>query len=125
MSLFARARAQLNLSPGERALLKLVEGAVLAGIVAALPVVAQLLAQQRVNWTEVARIAGATFAVAALMALAKFYKAQGDQPLEEVVSLAASTLAQKAGVSDVKVPFAPPPVPQTTLSTTSTTPGSS
>lgn len=109
MSLFARARAQLNLSPAERALLKLVEGFVLAGIVAALPVVSQLLAQQSVNWPDVARLAGGTFAVAALMAASKYFKAQGDLPLEEVVSAAADHVASAAGLNDVKVPATPVP----------------
>jgi len=105
-SLFARARAQLNLSPGERAALKLVEGYVLAGAVAALPVVSQLLAQQTIVWAHVLRLAGGTFAVATLMAVSKYYKAQGDVPLEETVSAVADHIANATGLFERKRPGA-------------------
>ena len=129
MNLFARSRAQLNLSPGERAFLKLIEGFVVAGVVAALPIVAQLLAQQSVNWADVARLAGGTFAVAALMAAAKYYKAQGDIPLEETIALAAGKVAHATGtgMNDVKVlatplPTIPTPPTNVTGSFTASTP---
>lgn len=80
-SVFAKANQGLNLSPAARALLKLVEGFVIAALVAALPVFANLMAQQNVNWLDALRTAGATFAVALIMAVWKYLKAQGDSPL--------------------------------------------
>lgn len=93
MQTFTRARQGLNLTPGERALLKLLEGFVMAGVVAVLPIVAPALAQQSVNWTLVAHTAMGTFAVAVLLAVAKFYKAQGDAPLAQPLAALATTVA--------------------------------
>ena len=83
-SLLQRARLQMNLTPGERALLKIVEGlavsAVIAGLVAAFP----LLSTQNVsaiNWTAVL----SAFVVAGGKTLydgvSKYFKSFGDPPL--------------------------------------------
>ena len=116
MSLFSKANAGLNLTPGERAALKLVQGFILAGLVAALPVLAQLLAAQTINWADVARIAGGTFGVAVLMAVAKWFSAQGDSPLDAplaaIAENAATQLATATGLNAAKVPLVEPsPVP--------------
>ena len=106
-SLFDRAHRQLNLSPAERAVLKLVEGFLVAGLVAALPVVAQLLAQQSVDWAQSARIAGGVFVMAVLLAVLKYAKAHGDLPLEEIITPIEQAV-------EAKVPPVPPsatPVP--------------
>ena len=112
MSLFSKANAGLSLTPGERAALKLVQGFILAGLVAALPVLAQLLAAQTVNWSDVARIAGGTFAVAVLMAVAKWFSAQGDTPLDAplaaVAENAATQIATATGLNAAKVPIVEP-----------------
>ncbi len=68
-SLVQRARAYAGLTPGERALLRLGEGLLCAGIVAALPILAQALGQQAVNWGDVGRAALAAAATAILLAL--------------------------------------------------------
>ena len=113
MSIFAKSAAGLNLTPGERAALKLVQGFILAGIVAALPVLAQLLAAQTVNWADVARLAGGTFATAVLMAVAKWFSAQGDAPLAIVAENAATQIAVAAGLNAAKVPLVEPTLPTT------------
>lgn len=53
--LYARAHTNLSLTPGERALLKLIEGLLCAGLVAALPLVAGALGHAGIQWGEVGR----------------------------------------------------------------------
>ena len=106
-NLFALARIGANLTPGQRAFLKLVEGFCVAGVVAATPVVASLLSRQGVAWQDVARIAVAAFLTAALLAASKYYKAQGDAPLSQVLTLAAQeaqTLGGAAGAQGKPAP---------------------
>jgi len=79
--LMQRARAYAALTPGERALLRLIEGLLATALVAALPILADALARQSVNWGDVGRAALAAGATAALLALSKYLKAQGDPPL--------------------------------------------
>ena len=81
MSVFARARANLNLTPAERALLRLVKLCVVAGLIAALPILAQALSGQALDWASVGRTALAAFGVAALGALLKWVTSQADAPL--------------------------------------------
>lgn len=78
MSLFARARAGLALSPAERAFLKLIQSAVIAALVSLLPAVASALAAGNVNWQAVGATAIATFATAIAHAILKFFTAQAD-----------------------------------------------
>ena len=78
--LFQRARAHAALTPAERALLRLLEGLLCAALVAAAPIIAQALGQQRVNWSDVGRAALAAVATAILLALTKYARAQGDMP---------------------------------------------
>src|SRR5258708_813452 len=137
MSIFAKARAGANLSPAQRALLKLIEGFAIAGVVAALPVLALALGQESVNWTAVGRVALGTFSTAALMAAVKYLKAQGDAPLTtepqkalaaqsaDVLTTVASQVANWAGVNDVgNKPAAPvvaltvPPMTSASVTTT-------
>lgn len=90
MNIFAKANNNLNLTPGERAILRMSETFVVAGIVAALPVISQALAAQSINWSLMLRTAAATFSVAVLLAVTKYLKAQNDPPL----STAATSIAQ-------------------------------
>lgn len=123
MTILAKARGNLNLTPAERALLKLAEGALVAGAIAALPVVAQALATQRIDWAQALRTAVATFAVAGLLAATKYLKAQNDPPLAttatatSIEQAADASAARWAGIPSFDaVPTAtpPPPVPNTT-----------
>lgn len=81
MNLWRRALSHASLTPGERALLRLAEGLICAGLVAALPIVAEALGQQSVNWSDVGRAALAAAATAALLALNKYVRAHGDPAL--------------------------------------------
>ena len=96
MNVFAQARNNFNLAPRQRAFLKLGEGVIVAGIVAALPIISQALAAQSIDWSLVLRTAAATFSVAVLLAITKYLKAQNDPPLTTV----ATTIAQSV-VSDI------------------------
>ncbi|HEY7850561.1 MAG TPA: hypothetical protein VIC27_10885 [Ktedonobacterales bacterium] len=80
-SIWGRAQAYAALTPGERALLRLTEGLLCAGLVAALPIIADALGQQPVNWGELGRAALAAAATAVLLALNKYLRAHGDPPL--------------------------------------------
>ena len=80
-SLLRRAQSYAGLTPGERALLRLGEGLLCAGIVAALPIIAQALSQQTVSWDDVGRAALAAAATAMLLALNKYLRAHGDPPV--------------------------------------------
>jgi hypothetical protein len=82
-NLLRRARAHATLTPAERALLRLGEGLLCAGLVAALPVVAEALARQSVDWSAVGRAALAAAATAILLALNKYLNAHSDPPLTE------------------------------------------
>lgn len=110
-TLFTRARAYQPLTPAERAVLKLVEGLLCVALVAALPVVADALGRQTVNWSDVARAALSAASVAVLLALAKYAKAHGDPALSNVLDTTAATLSQQAGLSDPDTdpPITPPP----------------
>ena len=84
LSLLARAHLFQNLTPGERALLKIIEGllvsAVIAGLVAAFP----LLSTQNVasiNWTAVLSVFVAAAGKTLYDGVSKYFKAFGDPPL--------------------------------------------
>ncbi|HUY75805.1 MAG TPA: hypothetical protein VMV29_03480 [Ktedonobacterales bacterium] len=82
-----RAQAYGTLTPGERAALRLIEGLAFAALVAALPIVADALSRQGVNWGDVGRAALAAGVTAALLALSKYLRAQGDPPLASVATV--------------------------------------
>ena len=82
LGLFGRARAGMALTPAERAVLKLIEGVVLAGIVAAAPVVAQALAGQHPDVLNALHVGLSAFCVAALGAILKYVRAFGDPPID-------------------------------------------
>jgi hypothetical protein len=90
-----------------------VEGFIIAGVVAALPVLSLALGQADVNWAVVGRVALGTFATAALMAAVKYLKAQGDPPLADALTIVAGDVGRWSGVNDVgnkpaPAPLAPP-----------------
>lgn len=114
-TLFARARAYQPLTPAERATLKLLEGLFSVALVAALPVVADALGRQSVNWTDIARTALAAAAVAVLLALSKYAKAHGDPALGATLDTAATDLSRAAGRSDPDdSPISPAPTADAT-----------
>jgi hypothetical protein len=113
MNLFARASAGLALTPGERAFLKVVDGFVFTAGGAAFAAVAQLLsAGGVVDWRKVAAVAGVTFATSLVVAMKKFFTAQGDAPLAAAAGMVESQLAT------VRIPFNAPAVAPTTVTVT-------
>lgn len=90
-SIFSRAHLHANLTPAERALLKLIEGLACAALVAALPILSSALANGPVNWPDVVRAALAAAAVAVLLALSKYAKAHADPALGDTLNTAADT----------------------------------
>ena len=113
--LYARARANLALTPGERALLKLIDGLLVAAVVAALPVVSGALGHAGVQWSEVARTALAAGTVAALLALAKYLKAHGDPALGDALIGVAANLAPASATTGATTPVAPSSQPGASL----------
>src|SRR5258706_7739550 len=101
MGVFAKARAHESLTPTQRAFLKLVEGFIIAGVVAALPVLSLALGEDSINWAGVGRVALGTFATAALMAAVKYLKAQGDPPLADALTTVATGVGRWSGANDV------------------------
>lgn len=100
-SLFSRARANKNLSPIERAILRLSEGLGMTALVAALPVVADALSSSgTIIWGDVLHTALAAATVAVLLALLKYGKSLKDNPLvqaaEPLLENAAHNVAQSA-----------------------------
>jgi len=73
---------------------------------------AGIVCRRQVNWAALGRIALGTFATAALMAAAKYLKAQHDMPLAEplatVLTGAAEQVAARTGLNDVKLGVALP-----------------
>jgi hypothetical protein len=112
MGVFAKARAHESLTPAQRAFLKLVEGFIIAGVVAALPVLSLALGQADVNWAVVGRVALGTFTAAVLMAAVKYLKAQGDPALAAVLTTVAGDVGRWSGVNDVGNKPAPAPLAQ-------------
>ncbi len=96
MSIFAKARAGLNLTPAERAFLKLVEGWVIAGALSALVAFVTAVTQPNPNWRVVLAITATAFVTATAFAALKYVKAHLDPPLAAAVDAAAARL----GVSD-------------------------
>lgn len=101
--MFRRALAGQQLAPVERAILRLIEGLVATALVAALPIIADALAQQSVNWGSVLRTALAAAGVAVLLALAKYARAHGDAPVGQALEMFAATVPARLGVNDVKL----------------------
>lgn len=91
VGIWRRAQTYAGLTPAERALLRLAEGLLCAGMVAALPIIADALSQQAVNWSDVGRAALAAAATAMLLALNKYLRAHGDPPISRGETSGASS----------------------------------
>lgn len=100
MGIFARAGAYLNLSPGERALLRFGEGlavsAGISGLQAVMPLLSSGMSTAAIPWGSVAHTFAATVLGALGAAVVKFFKAQGDPQLGPPKPPAASPAAPPA-----------------------------
>lgn len=95
MNIFQRAAAGLNLTPGERALVKLAQGFALSGVVAVLmaaPAYVSYQAGQPTLAAGAVSIALGAFVHAFLAAWAKYTSAKGDAPLASALTSADVTL---------------------------------
>ena len=84
--MFQRSAAGLSLTPGQRALLRLVEGLVVSAVIAGLQAVMPLLNAAQLDpsavpWASVAHTFVATVMTALGLSVVKFFKAQGDGPM--------------------------------------------
>ena len=111
MNLFQKAQAGLNLTPGERALLKLLQGFATAGVAAVVAAVPAVMAQQagkpQITWGLVLFVAG-IFVHGFMAAWQKYVSARGDQPLATAIGSVSSALDAAFGLNE---PVAEPPVP--------------
>jgi hypothetical protein len=103
VNLLARARRYEQLTPLERAALRLVEGLLYVALVGAATAGAQYLAGpagaglgglSAINWATVARVCLAGGAVAVLLALAKYFKAHGDPALGDALGMVADRVEE-------------------------------
>jgi hypothetical protein len=94
MNIFARSWQGLNLSPGERAFVKLAEGWLITALLAGSAIAYQLLMSGNADYVFILRSAGGAALLTVLLALKKYLAAQSDLPLP-AASLAtqATTLA--------------------------------
>jgi hypothetical protein len=104
--LLQRAKQYQSLTPGERALLRLIEGLVCAALVAAPLVVADALGSATINWADVGRAALAAACVAVLLALAKYARAHGDPELGEALGEIGNAIGEKTGMPQANLPEA-------------------
>lgn len=110
LDLFARARNGLSLTPAERSLLKLIEGLAVAGLVAAMPVLAEALSSRgTIVWNDVLHSALAAGITAVLMALLKYAKASGELPFAgNVASSSALALSSEPSYDEIPPDDTPP-----------------
>jgi hypothetical protein len=107
MNLFARARAGLVLSPGERTFLKFVDGAAISAGVAAVTAIVNLLAPgHAVDWRTVAIVGGVAFGTSILAALKKYATAHFDALLAAPITAAADNIQSQ--LATVRIPFNAP-----------------
>jgi hypothetical protein len=104
MNIFARSWQGLNLSPGERAFVKLAEGWLITALLAGSAIVYQLLMSGNADYAFILRSAGGAALLSALLAFKKYLAAQSDLPLP------TASLATQA--TDVAIMEAQKIVPQ-------------
>jgi len=117
MNLFQKAQAGLNLTPGERALLKLLQGFATAGVAAVVAAVPAVMAEQagkpQITWGLVLFVAG-IFVHGFMAAWQKYVSARGDQPLATAIGSVSSALDAAFGLNEPVVepdPTDPPGAP--------------
>ncbi len=82
MNIFLKAWNGLNLSPGQRAFLKVVQGLIIGGLLAAFLAIAQYFySNGAVNWRSVLDVALVAFLMSVGYGLSKYFSAQGDAPV--------------------------------------------
>ncbi len=96
MNLLQKAQAGLNLTPGERAILKTLQSLFITALIAGLIAAAQYLtAPGEVNWTAVGYAVVIAIIFSFAHGLAKYVTASGDLPLGSALEAVTSAAEQK------------------------------
>ena len=118
-NIWTRARRYEQLTPGERAALRLIEGLIYVALVGAATAGAQYLASPAgaqylarpagsglgvIDWATVVRVCIAGAAVALLMALAKYFKAHGDPALGDALGALSAQIASPSPLANAPKP---------------------
>lgn len=105
MNLFQRAMANLNLTPGERAVLKTLQSLIITAIISALLAAASFLSLPgSINVHDLVYIVVVALLFSLAHGIAKYATAQGDVPLGAAIE-AVTDAAEK------RIPASQPPVP--------------
>lgn len=115
MDIFTRAYNGLNLSPGERAFLKVFQSLLYTAFIAGLLAVYTLLSGSNTpDWGKVFYTGLGAVVVSFLQGLSKYFTAQNDPPLATVIGFAAEQTKQAfTHQSDTRpMPVAPAILPQ-------------
>lgn len=86
-----RSFKQLNLTPGERAFVKLLEGWLFTAIGAGAAIGYQMLMSGSVDYTKIAQAAGGAALLTLLLSVKKYLSSQTDLPLPEATIAAEAT----------------------------------
>lgn len=115
MNILSRAWQGLNLTPGERAFLKLLEGWIFTAVGTGVAIAYQMLATGNQDFQKITLVAGGAAGLTVLNALKKYLAAQTDLPLPEKVVAQTTVDAAINQVEKVAQPPVPTPsaVPQT------------
>lgn len=117
MNLFQKANANLPLSPGQRAFLKLLQGFALTALISGLLAAAEYLAGNGViDWQRLLIVVLAQAALAVGHAVAKYFTAQGDQAplgsaIEAVIEAIESRFSTHHQQEEPAPDSIPPPTP--------------
>ena len=112
LTVFQRAHLGLNLTPQERAFLKLVDGLILTGLVAAIGVLANLLVSGAFAFNQTTLIAiGTAAAVAIMNSVHKLSSASGDPLLAAVVGALESEVGKYVPLHQQSSPAPASPAP--------------
>src|SRR5215467_8376729 len=103
MNLFSRAARNLNLTPGERAFLKLLKGWFYTAIAAGIAIGVQYVySNQVIDWQKLGYLIGGAVLVSLLTALEKYFTAQGDAPLAIAAEVTKEKIDQKFSQGQVQ-----------------------
>ncbi|MEO6890530.1 MAG: hypothetical protein ABI324_16215, partial [Ktedonobacteraceae bacterium] len=101
MNIFLKAWNGLNLSPGQRAFLKVIQGLIIGGLLAAFLAIAQYFySDGAVNWHSILDVAAVAFLMSVGYGLSKYFSAQGDAPVAAAITELTDT-ADKALNADL------------------------
>lgn len=105
-----RAQAGQALTPGERAVLKQLQGAAISILVTAATAAFPYLSGQSVDWQNVLHVFLASLSTSILFALSKYFTAQGDAlPATAIAAAPAASVPVAAPISTAPAP-APAPL---------------